>query len=204
MCQLYLDSLNHFLNSAYSITHTKHNHLNLQKVHKFTVVHMDCMESHHAAGLVPQRWAWHFSSADDQVAMAAMDTDSASPALDGGHSVGPSAANANNIDFGIVTDLLINLAVGEDAEDAAAATDTSIDTILQLLSYTALRPPVVRGVTMGHSCMGIGLHVTPYNYLCPVGVKLVHVAINLLLGGTYKIDIRTKRVYDVLSLSSHL
>jgi hypothetical protein len=127
--------------STYGITHTKHrNRLNPQKVHKSTTVRMDCKESHRAAGLVPQRKARHFSLADDQAAMAAMDADSASAAQDGA-SISPSATDANDLDFGLVTDLLINLAASEEADNAAAAASTPSPPIS---ASTSMIDPVLR------------------------------------------------------------
>ncbi|KAJ6475182.1 ribonuclease H-like domain-containing protein [Mycena vulgaris] len=116
--------------STYGLTHTQHrNRLNRPKVYKSTLVRMVRKESHRAAGVLPQRRPQHFRLADDQVKMEAMDADSASPAQDGGVSVGPSATDENEMNFGVVADLLINLAAGEDAENAAAAAAPSIATI---------------------------------------------------------------------------
>ncbi|KAJ6482399.1 ribonuclease H-like domain-containing protein [Mycena vulgaris] len=116
--------------STYGLTHTQHrNRLNRPKVYKSTLVRMVRKESHRAAGVLPQRRPQHFRLADEQVKMEAMDADSASPAQDGGVSVGPSATDENEMDFGVVADLLINLAAGEDAENAAAAAAPSIATI---------------------------------------------------------------------------
>ncbi|KAJ6475171.1 ribonuclease H-like domain-containing protein [Mycena vulgaris] len=132
--------------STYGLTHTKHrNRLNRPKVYKSTLVRMVRKESHRAAGVLPQRRPRHFSLADDQVKIAAMDADSASPAQVGGGSVGPSATDENEMDFGVVADLLINLAAGEDAENEAAAAAPSIATIPPRTSaFASTIDPVLR------------------------------------------------------------
>ncbi|KAJ7622690.1 hypothetical protein B0H17DRAFT_1151614 [Mycena rosella] len=105
--------------SIYGITHTKHrNRLNPLKVHKSTTVRMDCQDSHRAAGLVPDRRPRNFSLAEDQDELAAMDTDIS------GSAVSPtSESNTDSVeadmDFSVMSAMLVDLAAREDADEAA-------------------------------------------------------------------------------------